>query len=380
MHRNEAMDGYQLMIPGPIQLSSDVIEEMVRPMVPHYGTDWTVYYKDTLNLLRRVFRTEGDVFLIPGSGSAALDAAIGSCLGPSDRALILSNGWFGQRLAEIASSHSDNIVVAELSVTEPIDPADLETALDDAGDVRFVAVVHSESSSGLLNPVHELAKVCRRRGVLLLVDAISSVGGVELAMDEWGIDLCVGASQKCLEGPPGLGVVAVGKRAWPVIDSAASSGWYLNLQVWKRFADDWSDWHPYPITMAVPAVRALRRGAERIIAEGLDERCRRHRSMATRVREQLSAAGFKPVFPEEIASPTVVALRGREGCSADEVVDRLRTEHRILIARGMGIFAGQVFRIGNMGPQATDAQMDALLDAITGLAGNAGEGGNKDER
>ncbi len=367
MTYSKGMDGYQLMIPGPIQLSPEVLEEMARPMVPHYGTEWTSFYNETVDRLRAIFQTSGDVFLIPGSGSAALEAVISSCLGTDDRVMILSNGWFGERLEAIANSHSANVLVKKSPIFVPLQATDLDEALGAAKNVRLVAVVHSESSSGLLNPVRELAEVCRKHDVLFMVDAISSIGGIELAMDDWGVDLCVGASQKCLEGPPGLGLVAMSERAWAVIDQTKSRGWYLNLHVWKEFAEQWSDWHPYPITMAVPAVRGLRRGVEAIFEEGLQKRFERHRAMAGHIRERLSTLGFAPVFDEASASPTVVAMQGQPECSANEVVERLKREHRILIAKGMGSFAGKAFRIGNMGPQATHEQIDVLVNGITSL-------------
>jgi alanine-glyoxylate transaminase/serine-glyoxylate transaminase/serine-pyruvate transaminase len=364
------LDGYRLMIPGPIQLAPDVLAELARPVVPHYGADWTEFYNETIDLLRRTFRTDGMVYAIPGSGSAGLEAALGSSLGRDDRLLVLSNGFFGERVAAIAQSLHEHTDVVRLPIDRPIEPEDLRRALESGTEYSLVAAVHSESSSGLLNPVRALADVCRENGTLFFVDAISSLGGIELSMDAWGIDLCVSASQKCLEGPPGLALVAVGQRAWERISHKRTRGWYLNLHVWQDYAENWSDWHPYPITMAVPALRALRRGLERIFAEGLERRIERHRSMASSTRKRLGELGFHPVFPEAQASPTILAICGRDDVPADEVVDRLRAEHKILIARGMGEFRGKAFRIGNMGPQAEEEQMNPLIDAIRAIAGD----------
>ncbi len=366
------IDGYRLMIPGPVELHPDVLAEMARPMVPHYGADWTAYYNETMDGLRDIFGTDGDVYPIPGSGSAALEAAIGSCLGEGRRFLILSNGFFGERLASIALSIDPYTAVQRIPISEPISTDDLAGALEREAGISAVAVVHSESSSGLMNPVSELAEVCRRRGVLFLVDAISSLGGAELPMDAWGIDICVCASQKCLEGPPGLGLVAVGPEVWQRIEGTKARGWYLNLHVWREFAEAWADWHPFPVTLAVPAFRGLRRGIERVLEEGLPRRIERHRQSARSLRERLSELGFAPVFPEAIASPTVVAVRGRADVSADEVVDRLKAEHRILVARGMGEFKGVAFRIGNMGLQAMPETIDPLVRAIRCVAGTEG--------
>ncbi|MFC2077984.1 pyridoxal-phosphate-dependent aminotransferase family protein [Candidatus Bipolaricaulota bacterium] len=358
------LDTYRLMIPGPIQLVPEVLAEMSRPIVPHYGTEWTRFHKETLELLKPIFRTQGTIFAIPGSGSAGLEAALRTTLGPDRRLLVLSNGFFGERVAAIAESLHSNVVVKKLPVDRPISAADLRCAINGSNTLTAVAVVHSESSSGLLNPIRDLAAVCREQDLLFLVDAISSLGGIELAMDDWGVDLCIAASQKCLEGPPGLGLVAVGKRVWSRVSGEPPGGWYLDLHVWKRYAEEWSDWHPFPVTMAVPAFRSLRKGIDRILEEGLECRISRHMESAHYARTAFRELGFDPVFTDEVASPTILAIRGHADVGADEVVSRLKAEHRILVARGMGRFAGEAFRVGNMGPQATRSEMEPVIDAI----------------
>lgn len=362
------IDGYRLMIPGPIQLSENVLREMARPMVPHYGEAWTVYYNETMNLLKTIFGTTGSLFAIPGSGSAGLDAAISSSTGPGERWLVLANGFFGERVASIACSYNEETAVLRLPIDEPIDIERVAEELERIDDVIGVVVVHSESSSGLLNPVEKIGKLCREKDLLCFVDAISSLGGIDVRMDEWHVDLCVSASQKCLEGPPGLGLVAVGERGWSRIASKRSPGWYLNLHVWKEYESAWADWHPYPITMPVPALRGLRCGLEAILGEGLETRFARHAEMARYLRSAMSELGFCPVFSEETASPTVVALQGSEAIPATVVTMRLRNEHRILVGGGMGAFKGTAFRVGNMGPQATREQMDAVIRAMSAMA------------
>ncbi len=371
------LDGYRLMIPGPIQLAPEVLAELSRPIVPHYGREWTDFYNETLELLRLVYRTTGPIFAIPGSGSAGLEAAIGSSVGVDERMLVVSNGFFGERITAIAESQHEKTEVLRLPTDRPIDPAAVQEALSGGEPFDAVAVVHSESSSGLLNPIRDIGPLCREYGALCLVDAISSLGGIELEMDAWQVDVCVCASQKCLEGPPGLGLVAVGERAWEQIAGKQTRGWYLNLHVWDDFADRWADWHPYPITMAVPVFRALRTGVERILAEGLEARVERHRAMASTVRAQLGELGFLPVFSEADASPTVLALLGSADVPADDVVDRLRSDHRILIARGIGEYRGRAFRIGNMGSQAREEEMGPLIESIRAIV-NAETGKGRD--
>ena len=362
------LDGYRLMIPGPTQVSADVLCEMAKPIVPHYGPDWTAFYKETMLLLGGVFGTEGKVFAVPGSGSAGLDAAFSSSADETDRWLVLSNGLFGERLAAIARSYRPDAVVVNVPLTEQVTVECLRNALSEHPDTTAVAVVHSESSSGLLNPVRELAQVCRERDLLFLVDGISSVGGIDLPMDEWGVDICITASQKCLECPPGLALVAVSSRGWERIQHKVTPGWYLNLHVWEEYAEKWSDWHPYPITMAVPVFRAMRRALEIILDEGLEARIRRHRESALWVREQLAGLGYRAVFDASIASPTVLAFFAPDGLDSADVVRRMRSDHRILIANGMGEFRGKALRIGNMGPQAAREQMKPVIQALAAIA------------
>ena len=362
------LDGYRLMIPGPTQVRQDVLDEMARPIVPHYGPDWTAFYNETMSLLGAVFGTEGKVFALPGSGSAGLDAAFSSTSDKNEQWLVLSNGLFGERIASIARSYRPDAVVVNVPLTEQVTVARLQDALAQYPETTAVAVVHSESSSGLLNPVRELAQVCRERNLLFLVDGISSVGGIELPMDEWGVDICITASQKCLECPPGLALVAVSPRGWERIRNQATPGWYLNLHVWEEYAEKWSDWHPYPITMAVPVFRAMRRALEIILDEGLEARIRRHRESALWVREQLAGLGYPPVFDASIASPTILAFFAAAGLDSADVVRRMRSDHRILIANGMGEFRGKALRIGNMGPQTAKEQMEPVIQALAAIA------------
>jgi alanine-glyoxylate transaminase/serine-glyoxylate transaminase/serine-pyruvate transaminase len=196
---------------------------------------------------------------------------------------------------------------------------------------------------------------------------------VELRVDDWEIDVCISASQKCLEGPPGFGLVAVREHAWERISSKATRGWYLCLQNWADYAEAWADWHPFPITLAVPAFRGLRCGLDAILREGLEARWQRHRQMAAWAEDALAPAGYVSVFPTESASPTVLAFTPPEGLDVEELRDQLRTADRILVAGGMGAFKGRAFRVGNMGPQASKEELGALIAALVRIAGQRKE-------
>jgi len=182
-------------------------------------------------------------------------------------------------------------------------------------------------------------------------------------MDTWGIGICVSASQKGLESPPGLSLVAIGKSGWERIEQVKCAGWYLNPKVWKEYEKKWDNWHPHPITHAVNNVRALRVGAERILNEGLEARFQRHRNITRKLRQGLRELGFELYVPGEFASHGVTAVVGPEG-KVDELLARLRSQYGLLLAGSLGKLKGKVFRIGHMGPGATAEAVATVLSAL----------------
>ena len=231
------------------------------------------------------------------------------------------------------------------------------------GAFNLVAAVHCETSTGILNPIKEIGELCKQYDTLFMVDAVSSLAIESLSMDEWEIDICVSASQKGLESPPGLGIVAVGAKGWERIEQVRSPGWYLNLKVWREYAERWKDWHPHPVTHAVNNVRALRVGLERILAEGLEYRFDRHREVTERLRRELREIHLEPYVPDEIASHGVTAVLGPEG-RIDELLLHLRDRHGLLLAGSLGPTKGKLFRIGHMGPGATDEAVETVISAL----------------
>lgn len=356
------MKRYRLMIPGPVEVVPEVLAEMAQPLVAHYGEEWADFYKETIDLLRKVFQTKGDVFLIVGSGSAGLDAALGATVAPDKKVLIPHNGFFGERLEEIARTYTPYVTTLKFPLGQTYDLEQIEKALRKC-KYDVLAAVHCETSTGVLNPIKELAGLCNRYSVLLIVDAVSSLAIEPLEMDAWGIGICVSASQKGLESPPGLAVVAVGPQAWELIEQVDRPGWYLNLRVWREHTEKWGDWHPHPITQAVNNVRALRVGVERILAEGLEARFERHREVTAYLRQGLRDLGLAPFVADEVASHGVTNVVGPTG-RVDELLACLRDRHGLLLAGTLGELKGKVFRVGHMGPGATLAAIRDLLEAL----------------
>lgn len=355
----------KLMIPGPVDVSREVLDEMGSPVVAHYGEEWTEIYNNTVELTRQVFQTDNQhLFLIPGSGSAGLDAALGSTVQGSRKLLIPINGWFGNRLRNIVSTHSDEVETINFNLGSPIVADRIDDYLRENSEIEVLAMTHCETSTGVENPVEEIGNICSKHDVLFMVDAVSSLGATQLKTDEWNVDICITASQKGLEAPPGLALVSVSQSAWKLIDKTPDPGWYLNLKTWKKFALDWSDWHPFPVTMAVNNVLALQKSLTRILDEGLNQRFKRHRELARFLRASLRNLNFDLFVDDRCASSTVTSVRVGSDFNIDELKEYLENEFSIKIAGSLGEMEGKLFRIGHMGPGAS---YDSLLPLLYGI-------------
>ena len=184
----------RLMVPGPVTVEDDVLHEMGSPVQVHYGPEWTAIYKETTGLLQQVFQTQGDVHIMVGSGSAGLDAAVGSMTAPGDTIIIGCNGFFGERIIAIAQDYGLNVVRVDAPFGRPLDPSAFDRALAQHPDAAAVMLIHLETSTTVINPVQDIAAVAHDYEVPIMVDVVSSLGGVPVKMDEWGLDICISAS------------------------------------------------------------------------------------------------------------------------------------------------------------------------------------------
>jgi alanine-glyoxylate transaminase/serine-glyoxylate transaminase/serine-pyruvate transaminase len=357
---------YKLMIPGPIQPEDQVMEAMGGQVQPHYGPVFRDFYNETTGLLKKVFNTSGDVFILVGSGSAAIDACIGSTVPSGGKILVGINGFFGERLKDLAESYNIEVLPVTAEWGQPLRSEDFETALKKRSGVKAVAAVHLETSTSIINPAEEIGHIAHNHDLPFILDTVSSLGGLPVRMDDWCIDLCASASQKCLGAPPGLAPVAVGQRGWEAIrrNPRPGHGWYLNLTVWRQFANDWADWHPFPITMATNNVAALRVSLEKLMEEGIENRQKRYRNLALRLRNGIRRIGMPPFTPDEILAPVITAVKGPEGISTGLIVEYVSDIHHIKIAGGLGALKDKIFRIGHMSPSVSEADIDEVINAL----------------
>jgi alanine-glyoxylate transaminase/serine-glyoxylate transaminase/serine-pyruvate transaminase len=356
----------KLFIPGPGDVDEDVLSSMATPVLRHYGPEWMEIYTETMALLSQFFNTSNDVFIVPGAASAVMDMAIGSLVESGKKIIVGCNGFFGNRLNEIAEGYGTEIIPFTAPWGKPLDPEILRKLLTDHPDVRVVALVHHETSTTVLNPLKELAAVVRQAGRLLVADTVSSLGGVDVQMDEWGIDICATSSNKCLESLPGISFISVSPRAWQEIDRlpAMNHGWYLDLRTWRKYAAQWTSWHPTPVTMPVNLVLAVRTSLQQIMKAGLQAHYARYTRASQAIRTGLQNIGYEMLVPETCASPIATAVKIRHGIEVDELSQWLAEEHGMVIGGGLGDMHGKIFRVGHLGKAADRPYLMDFLFAM----------------
>ncbi len=364
----------KLMIAGPVGISDEVREALAGPLVAHYGPEWVAIHQETVELLQQVFQTQNDLHLLVGSGSAGVDAALGSLLSAGEKILVAINGFFGQRMATIARAYGLDVVPVASPSDQPIDPDAVRACLAADGDIQLVGIVHHETSTGVLNPLQEIANVAREFGLPILVDAIASMGGISVPVDGWGLDVVVAVGNKCLGAPPGLALISVSPRAWGMMESRPNRGhgWFFNLETWREYAELWAGWHPFPTTMPTPNILALRTALKDILKHGLESHYQRHVRAAARVRDGLIGLGFELYLKLAYACPLITAVKARPEFTVSELHQFLLDEHNIMIAGGIAELRGKIFRVGHMGLATSDEYVEALLAGVRDFLGRRG--------
>ncbi len=356
----------KLMIPGPVGVEDEVLAAMAEPVRAHYGPAWMEIYDETLERLQRVFGTQNEMLLLIGPGTVGLEAAIGSLAGRGDKVLVAHNGFFGERMATIGRSHGLEVRTVEAPLGQPVDPEAIRQELAAEPDIQAVAVVHLETSTGVLNPLEEIVSVAGEFGVPLILDAVSTLGGMPLPVDEWGIDVCVTVGNKCLAGPIGLVPVSVSQRAWDQMERKreGAHGWYLNLRTWKDYKTQWGPWHPYPTTLPTHNILGLLASLRLIEEHGLDAHYARHVEAAQFVRGGLKRMGFEMLMPEANASPLITTVRRLPGMDVEDLRSYLLEEWQIMIGGGLQGLKGEIFRVGHIGKATSAEYRELFLDGV----------------
>ncbi|GAB6877768.1 alanine--glyoxylate aminotransferase family protein [Halorubrum gandharaense] len=353
-----------LMGPGPSDVNPRVLRAMSTPLVGHLDPSFVEIMNEVQELLRYTFRTDNQWTIpVSGTGSASMEAAIGNLVAPGDTMLVPTNGYFGGRMASMAERAGGEVVEVDAPWGEPLDPVDVQAAFDEHQPDVF-GFVHAETSTGVLQPgVDELTDIAHAHDAFVIADTVTSLGGVELRVDEWDVDVAYSGPQKCLSCPPGASPLTLNDRAMDKVLSREEQprSWYLDLSLLEGY---WGDERAYHHTAPITNVYALREALRLVAEEGIESRWERHREVAGGLKAGLQEIGLEMNAPDEYWLPSLNAVQVPDGVDDGAVIDYLLAEYDLEIAGGLGDLAGDVWRIGCMGHSARPKNVEFLLAAL----------------
>ena len=353
-----------LMGPGPSDVHPRVLRAMSTPLVGHLDPSFVEMMDDVQELLRYTFQTENEWTIpVSGTGSASMEAAVTNLTEPGDTVLVPGNGYFGQRMESMVERAGGTPVVVNAPWGEPLELDAVSAAVADH-DPDIVGFVHAETSTGVRQPdVSELVSIAHDAGALVIADTVTSLGGVELRVDEWGIDVAYSAGQKCLGCPPGASPLTLSNRAMAKLDARETPvrSWYLDITELNEY---WGDERAYHHTAPVSNVYALREALRLVAEEGLENRWTRHRRMAGALRDGVEAMGLSLNPEPDYWLPSLNAVRLPEGVDDGAVIAFLLDEYNLEVASGLGDLSGEILRIGCMGHSA---RPENILTVVAGL-------------
>jgi aspartate aminotransferase-like enzyme len=348
-----------LRIPGPTPVPPDILEAVGRPMVNHRGREFAALITRVAERLKDFFLTSNDVLILSTSGTGGLEAAVVNTLSPGDKVLSVSIGAFGERFASIADSYGAEVIPLAYEWGQAARPDDVRQALAEHADVTAVLLTHNETSTGVTNPLEEIARVVHESApsILILVDAVSSLSAIPLETDGWGLDVVVTGSQKGWMVPPGLAFVSMSERGWQAYERARMPRFYFDL---GRHRDTLGKGQtPWTPTMSV--LFGLDVALERMIEEGMERIFTRHASIGRSVRQGVKAMGLELLCEDErFASDTVTAVKCPEGVEVSALRTLMEDEYGVVLAGGQGKLQGKIFRIGHLGLVEDDDIRQAL--------------------
>lgn len=357
-----------LLGPGPSMVHPRVLRALSTPLLGHLDPAFLALMDEIQDMLRTVFQTENRFTIaVSGTGSAGMEAALVNIVEPGDTVLIGMNGLFGTRMASIVERCGGTPVPVESPWGRIIEHAAVARTLERIGTVKAVAIVHAETSTGVRQPLEQLGALCRAHGALFVVDTVTSLGGLPVEVDAWGIDLCYSGTQKCLSCPPGLAPLTCSERAMQVIRQRKSrcTSWYLDFSL---IADYWADAkRVYHHTAPVSMIYALREALRLVLEEGLENRFARHRRHSAALLAGLETLGLTPLPPDGEQLPSLLCMRIPSHLDETAIRGALLRDYGIEIGGGLGPLKGKVLRIGLMGESSTQANVMTLLSALEAI-------------
>ena len=350
------------MLPGPTNVPNRVINAMLTPMINHRSDDFRKLYKDIVNKTQRVFETENDIVVLTTSGTGAVETSVVNLIKKDDLVIIPVNGEFSTRLADLIDNYGGRTIRINSPYGQNPPIEKVEEAFEKNSNIKALYVVYNETSTGTtLRNLSKLGDICKAHGAYFVVDAVSILGGDELPVDKWNVDICFTATQKALAAPPGIAPISISKEAKKYMIENPPPSQYLNL---KRYFKYYSDSFETPFTPAISLFYAYQEALNIIIEEGMENRIHRHRKCANAFYSGLEALGFTPFADADSRSNVVIAVNYLPGIDDKKFRELISTKFKVLLAGGFGELKGKVFRVGCMG-EVSSYHVMRTLSAIS---------------
>jgi aspartate aminotransferase-like enzyme len=362
-----------LMIPGPTIVSPRVLRALAKPVLSHVSGEFVDGYVEALTLQKKLFGTEGTPFLLAGSGTLGMEAAIANLMERGEKVLCVENGFFGEKWEEIVETHGGVVDRLRYDWGEVVDPKEVKEKLE-SDNYKLFTVEHVDTSTGIANPIKEIGEATKDNDALYVVDSVCGAGGMPLKMDEWNIDYALTGSQKALGAPPGISNFCLNDRAWEAIEARKTvpSDYYVNLKRWKPIMDSPKGYFATPATgLVMGMLEALRI----IDEEGLEARWKRHELYADAFQAGIKGLGFESYPAEGHNAHTLSVPKIPEGVDDAEMRGIMYNKYRVIIAGGLGRLGGETVRVGHMG---NDTKND-LVATMAAMEGALAEMGHVDD-
>lgn len=348
-----------IMTPGPTSVRENVRMARARECTnPDLDLNFYEFYRETCGRLGEMIGTQGDVRILSGEGILGLEAACATLTEPGDRVLIIDNGIFGEGFGDFAKMYGAEAIYFRGDRERGIDIGELEEFLQKDSDFKYATVVHCDTPSGVLNPIEEICPMLKSKGIITVVDAVASTGGHEIRVDEWGIDICLGGSQKALSAPPGLTFLSISEEVWRAVEERSTpvAGFYCNLGIWRDYYE--KKWFPY--TMPISDIEGLRVAVDNLLEE---DAAAKHKRYGEAFRKAIRAGGLE-LYTKDSWANTVSVVRVPEGTTFEEINNALLRDYNLMIAGAFGYLFGRVFRVGHMGEGCDRAKLIYVLNAL----------------
>lgn len=353
-------DGQKIMLftPGPVYVPEFLLKELAKPNDTHRSNPYKELHGMVKEKLQKLLHTKNDVLIWTNSGSGVMEACVRNLLGKEDKGLFLSCGAFGDRWASMAKANGKQFKKVSVEMGKGISPELVEKELS-ADKYTTVFIQMNETSTGVMNPIRDIAPIVKKHGALICVDAVSCMAGVDINVDEWGLDVCLASTQKCFGLPAGLAISAVSEAAFEKSKSVENKGWYFDFMVMKKK----SDLNQTPTTPPSPHIRALNVALDKIFEEGTENRFKRHRKLTSMIREWAKSEGFELFAEPGYESMTVTTITNNKGIDVGSLVKKA-IESGYRFVNGYGSLKDKTFRIAAMG-WITEEMLKKFLDKLS---------------